>query len=99
MKRWKSMCVPALAGACALLASASAARADAAKDGISELTVDQVQALLDKKEASVFDNNSRERWQKSHLPGAKWVAFNQVKAQDLPQEKDRKLVFYCANEL
>jgi Rhodanese-like domain len=98
MRRWKSIWVPALAATCALFAFAHAARADKAKDGFGELTVDQVQALLDKKDASVFDNNSKERWQQSHLPGAKWVAFNGVKAQDLPQEKDRKLVFYCANE-
>ncbi|HXN55052.1 MAG TPA: rhodanese-like domain-containing protein [Myxococcales bacterium] len=98
MRRWNSMWVPALAAAYALLAFAPGARADKAKDGFSELTVDQVQALLDKKDASVFDNNSKERWQESHLPGAKWVAFNGVKAQDLPQDKDRKLVFYCANE-
>jgi hypothetical protein len=98
MRRWKPSWVAALAAACALFALAQEARADKAKDGFSELTVDQVQALLDKKEVSVFDNNSKERWQESHLPGAKWVAFNGVKAQDLPKEKDRKLVFYCANE-
>ena len=74
------------------------ARADAGKhEGFSELTIDQVAELIAKKDADIFDNNSQDRWQKSHVPGAKWVAFNAVKASDLPQDKTRKLVFYCAN--
>ncbi|GAC1345772.1 MAG: hypothetical protein NVSMB23_22360 [Myxococcales bacterium] len=92
------MCAPALAAACALLALAQPARAAKAKDGFTELTVDQVQALLAKGEATVFDNNSQERWKQSHVPGARWVAFDAVQAKDLPQDKDRQLVFYCANE-
>ncbi len=99
MKQWKRLAASTIAAACVLLGCAAGAlAADKAKDGFSELTVDQVEQLIAKKDASVFDNNSQERWQQSHVPGAKWVAFNHVTAKDLPQEKDRNLVFYCANE-
>jgi rhodanese-related sulfurtransferase len=84
--------------AAALLFLGGAARADSLKDeGYGDLTVDQVAALIAKKDADVFDNNARNDYEKGHVPGAKWVAFNAVKQGDLPQDKSRKLVFYCAN--
>jgi hypothetical protein len=81
---------------------ASSARAgdshDAKDEGFGSLTVDQVADLIAKGEVSVFDNNGKDRWQKSHVPTAKWVDFKDVKKSDLPQDHSRKLVFYCANE-
>jgi rhodanese-related sulfurtransferase len=67
-------------------------------EGFSSLTVDQVEAHLAKGDASVFDNNPKDMWQKGHVPGAKWVDFKNVQATDLPKDKDRTLIFYCANE-
>jgi hypothetical protein len=78
-----------------LATSAFQARAD---EGFGELTVDQVDQLIQSKSADVFDNNSLDDWRKGHVPGAKWVKFNDVKATDLPQDKGRELVFYCHNE-
>jgi rhodanese-related sulfurtransferase len=86
-----------LAAAGALLALAGVARA-AEKDPFGSLTVDQVADLIAKKEVSVYDNNELDRYKQSHLPTAKWVDFKKVTAADLPQDKDRTLVFYCANE-
>jgi rhodanese-related sulfurtransferase len=75
-----------------------AARADSAKhEGFGELTIDQVADLIAKKDADVFDNNGKDVYQKGHVPTAKWVAFNEVKESDLPKDKSRKLIFYCAN--
>jgi len=74
------------------------ARADEAKhDGFGELTVDQVSDLIGKRDIEVFDNNGHDRYVKSHVPTAKWVAFKDVKESDLPQDHSRRLVFYCAN--
>ena len=85
-----------LAGA--ILFLAASARADSVKDeGFGDLTVDQVAELIAKKDADLFDNNGREVYEKGHVPTAKWVAFNAVKESDLPRDKSRKLVFYCAN--
>ena len=81
----------------ALLAAFPARAHDSAKEGFGELTVAQVEQLIEKKQASIFDNNSDTRFAKSHLPTAKWLKFNEVKEGDLPADKERTLVFYCAN--
>ena len=78
-----------------LLFAGGSARAN---EGFGELTVDQVDQLVKTHAADIFDNNSKADWQKGHVPTAKWVQFNAVKATDLPQDKDRELVFYCHNE-
>ena len=79
------------------LLSTASAHADE-KDGFKSLSVDEVAALVEKNDADVFDNNSKDRFAESHVKTAKWVAFNDVKESDLPKDKTRKLVFYCANE-
>ena len=81
-----------------VLVFAGAARANAVKEeGFSDLTIDQVSDLIARKDADVFDNNQKDVYDKGHVPTAKWVAFDAVKESDLPKDKSRKLVFYCAN--
>jgi hypothetical protein len=89
--------LPAALAALILLGASAPARAASAKDGFGELTLDQVDKLVAAKSADIFDNNSEERFAKSHVPGARWVAFNKVTASDLPKDKERTLVFYCEN--
>jgi hypothetical protein len=82
----------------AVLLLAGAARADATKDeGFGDLTIDQVADLIAKKDVDVFDNNGKDVYEKGHVPTARWVAFSAVKESDLPKDKSRNLVFYCAN--
>ena len=83
--------------ALAALLCGAAARADG-NDGFGSLTVDQVADHVAKGDASIIDNNPKDMWQKGHVPTAKWVDFKNVQASDLPKDKDRTLVFYCANE-
>lgn len=71
---------------------------DEKKDAFGSLTVDEVQAHIAKGDVSIFDNNSKKRWADEHVPTAKWVDYKKIEAQDLPQDKSRLLVFYCANE-
>jgi hypothetical protein len=85
-------------------------RPDASKDGteaqaepFGHLTVDELSAKMDDAKAgkiklAIFDNNHRERFDKSHIATAKWVQFDKIQASDLPSDKDTELVFYCANE-
>ena len=87
----------ALAGTLALAAIGCHHETKSADEGFGSLTVDQVEAMVNAHSASIYDNNSQERWQKSHVPGAKWVQFDEVKASDLPTDKTANLVFYCAN--
>ena len=85
-----------LAAGIALFASTARA-AEAKHEGFGELSMDQVQALIAKKGADIYDNNAKEEWVKGHVPTAKWVSFKDVKESDLPKDKDRTLVFYCHN--
>ena len=86
-----------LAAAVALVACSARAK-ETRDEGFGSLSVDQVADLIAKRDVDVFDNNGKDVWQKGHVPGARWVAFNEVKESDLPKDHSRKLVFYCANE-
>ena len=70
----------------------------ACADEFGSLTVQQVSTRLKDKAFFVFDNNNYERFQKGHIPGAKWLNPYAVKAGDLPTDKSATLVFYCASE-
>jgi hypothetical protein len=75
----------------------------AVAESFGKLTIDELDAKMNDAKAgkiklAVFDNNHREMFDKGHIPGAKWVAFDKVQASDLPADKDTQLVFYCANE-
>jgi hypothetical protein len=88
----------AVAGGCRDAQNRPAPSVEAAAQEFGSLSVDEVAKLVESGTASIFDNNSQERWQRGHVPGAKWVAYNKVQASDLPADKSRQLVFYCANE-
>ncbi len=67
---------------------------------LAKLTVDEVDARIAANDGHTFiyDNNSRERWAKGHVPGAKWLDEESITAADLPADKDATLIFYCHNE-
>ena len=69
-----------------------------AGEDFGSLTPQQVSARLKEKNFFVFDNNETARFQKGHVPGAKWLNPYAVKATDLPADKSATLVFYCASE-
>lgn len=65
-----------------------------------KLTVAQVKAMIDRKDAvAIFDVNGHKSYLAGHIPGAQWIAFDQVTAAKLPKSKDAKLLFYCYNPL
>ncbi|MDI1475204.1 rhodanese-like domain-containing protein [Polyangium sp. y55x31] len=81
----------------------SAGEHGAEAEAFGRLSVDEVEAKM--KEAKegklafhVIDNNARKVFDKGHLPGAKWVDHENVRAEDLPADKEATLVFYCAND-
>ena len=84
-----------------LLAVAGALTLGCSKANLKSLTVDEVSSRLALNDGKtfVYDNNDKERYDKGHLPGAKWVKFDNVTAADLPPDKGATLIFYCANEL
>ena len=83
--------------------SAAAAPAPEAKEAFGRLSVAELEAKMaaaksGKLKLAVFDNNGRDTYDQGHLPGAKWVLYDEIKASDLPTDKDTELVFYCYNE-
>jgi 3-mercaptopyruvate sulfurtransferase SseA len=72
-----------------------------ASSELRALTVDEVAARIATNDGKtfLFDNNPKDRYAKSHLPGAKWLDYDKVSASDLPADRSATLVFYCASEL
>lgn len=75
----------------------------AAHEAFGRLTVDELDAKMADAKAGklalfLYDNNHKERFEKSHIPGAKWIEYDKIQANDLPADKNATLVFYCANE-
>ena len=68
------------------------------KLSIAELEAKMQEAKAGRLQLFIYDNNSKERFTESHLPGAKWVEFDEVSEKDLPPEQSATLVFYCTNE-
>jgi hypothetical protein len=84
-------------------ASAGSAAAHSAGDHpgaeLPAMSVDDLAGRIERHERiGVFDANNRTRYETGHIPGAVWVAFNDLHASDLPQDHGTALVFYCANE-
>lgn len=48
-------------------------------------------------ELFVFDVNRRERFDKGHVPGAVWLAKDEIKADRLPTNHAARVVFYCSS--
>src|SRR5258708_22664167 len=83
-----------------LVLAASLALAACSKQKLKELTVDEVSARIAANDGKTFiyDNNGKDRYDKSHVPGAKWLDEDKVTAAGLPAHQSATLAFYCANE-
>ena len=65
--------------------------------GLKTISPTDLQQVVLKHEATVFDVNSPQSWSNAHVPGAfnlDPVNFNE---NDLPADKNASLVFYCSN--
>lgn len=83
--------------------AADARPTDGRKPRLGRFTIPELQAKMDDAKAGklqlfVYDNNEKERFLQSHLPGARWLEFDEIKETDLPKDKEATLVFYCAND-
>jgi len=65
-------------------------------DDIPDMSVDEVARRLGTPGFYVFDNNSRGRWKRSHVPGAVWIDPGDVSEETMPADKQATLVFYCS---
>jgi hypothetical protein len=87
--------------AIALVGSVGCSRASSPTSELHALTVDEVAARIAANDGKtfVYDNNPKDRYAKSHVPGAHWLDYDSVTAADLPTDRGATLVFYCASEL
>jgi hypothetical protein len=76
-------------------------RASTPSPELHALTVDEVAARIAANDGKtfVYDNNPRDRYAISHVPGARWLDYESVSAAGMPADKTATLIFYCANEL
>lgn len=84
---------------------ATAQRDDPATSGtesppVAQITVDEVATALEAADGriAVYDANSRDTYAQGHVPSAVWVDYDAVTAEQLPEDRSTRLVFYCANE-
>jgi rhodanese-related sulfurtransferase len=67
--------------------------------GLKTISPDGLNQLLQKKQVTVIDVNSRQSWIEARVPGALNLDPVAYKAGDLPTDKASSLVFYCSNPL
>jgi len=84
---------PWLATAAALIALAVPARG-AAREPYQTLGVDAVERMLGASDVRVYDANTRELFEKNHLPGAVHLGRQKLSVL-LPADRTARLVFYC----
>jgi Rhodanese-like domain len=67
-----------------------------AHEPFSMVGMDEVQRMISEPNVAIIDANTRETFQKNHLPGARYYKSAPF-AQVLPADKSTRLVFYCAS--
>ncbi|HEY8548962.1 MAG TPA: rhodanese-like domain-containing protein [Vicinamibacterales bacterium] len=63
---------------------------------IPELTVQEVAARLGSPGFVVVDNNHVTKWARGHVPGARQLDPGSFRREDLPEDVNTTLVFYCS---
>jgi rhodanese-related sulfurtransferase len=67
--------------------------------GLKSISPDGLHQLIQKREVTVFDVNSRQSWMTAHVPGALNLDPGEYSDTALPADKQSSLVFYCSNPL
>lgn len=77
-------------------APALACAANRSQDPFTLIGMDEAQRMLSDPGVVFVDANTRETFEKNHLPGARYYGSAPL-ARLLPADKSTKLVFYCAS--
>lgn len=65
-------------------------------DGAPRVTIQQLQDLIAKNEAAVYDTRSRDDYNAAHIKGSLSMPVNEVENRLGELPKDKFIVFYCA---
>jgi rhodanese-related sulfurtransferase len=67
--------------------------------GLKTISPDGLRQLIEDKQVTTVDVNSRQSWIKARVPGALNLDPADYNESDLPPDKDSALVFYCSNPM
>ena len=67
--------------------------------GLKTISPGDLHQMIQKRQVTVIDVNSRQSWMKARVPGAVNLDPAGYHDSDLPPDKDSSLVFYCSNPL
>lgn len=91
---------PLLAVAVLLLVAGAAAVLGCASSHAGEpfrlVGIPEVEQMLSQPDVAVIDANTKQTFEKNHLPGARHYKSAPF-AEVLPADKTKRLVFYCAS--
>ncbi len=67
--------------------------------GLGTISPDELRQLMQDKQVTTFDVNSRQSWEKAHVPDALNLDPTNYNESDLPPDTKSSLVFYCSNSM
>jgi rhodanese-related sulfurtransferase len=67
--------------------------------GLGRISPTALHDLIREKSVTVIDVNSRQSWLRAHVPGAINLDPASYGANDLPPDKEARIVFYCSNPM
>ena len=67
--------------------------------GLKSISPRELYPLIEKRQVTVVDVNSRQSWLQAHVPGALNLDPADYQDGDLPADRSSSLVFYCSNPL
>lgn len=65
--------------------------------GLASISPRDLHKLVTSHQVAVFDVNSQQSWQEAHVPSSRRLDPATFVAEDLPDDRDATLVFYCSN--
>ena len=67
--------------------------------GLKTVSPKDLHQLVQEGQVTVVDVNSRQSWEKAHVPGALHLDPANYTDSELPPDKTSTLVFYCSNPM
>ena len=67
--------------------------------GLGSISPTALHDLIREKSVTVIDVNSRQSWLKARVPGAINLDPVSYDVNDLPADKEARIVFYCSNPM
>ena len=67
--------------------------------GLRNISPAALHGAIQQQQVHVIDVNSRQSWEKAHVPGALHLDPASFTGEDLPSDKQAHVVFYCSNPL